>query len=82
VGEVFFMPTFVRNIEISSVQNSSVIHVGDIIKSSPVSSTKTFTGSASFNTGDTFGVDIKNNVGNVSHTNDQDFKDSNAKKTE
>lgn len=74
------MPSIVGNIKILSVGPSSVVHIGDTIVISPVSTSKTYAGANSFNTGDTFGPAITNNAGSINKTNDQDLIDSSNKK--
>lgn len=74
------MPSIVGNIKILSVGPSSVVQIGDTAVISPVSSSKTFAGANSFNTGDNFGPSIVNNAGNLTKTNDQDVIDSSNKK--
>lgn len=74
------MPSIVGNIKILSVGPSSVVQIGDAIVISPVSTSKTYAGANSFNTGDNFGPSIVNNAGNITKTNDQDVIDSGSKK--
>ncbi|CAG7604986.1 putative spore germination protein GerPA [Paenibacillus solanacearum] len=68
------MPAVVGAIKILSVGPSSIVHIGDSIQLAPTSTTKTFAGAGSFNTGDyvrTYSV--------VSNTNtiDNDVNDAN-----
>jgi spore germination protein PA len=70
------MPSIVGNIKILSVGPSSVVQIGDAVVISPMSSTKTYAGAGSFNTGDTFGPNITNNPGSITKVNDQDVVDS------
>ncbi|MFK7694285.1 spore germination protein [Paenibacillus sp. HJGM_3] len=70
------MPSCVGNIEVSSLNPSSIFQVGDISVSSPASTSKTFAGANSSNTGDTFGISITNNEANLTKTNDMDIKDA------
>ncbi|MFK7695435.1 spore germination protein [Paenibacillus sp. HJGM_3] len=74
------MPSIVGNIKILSVGPSSIVQIGDAVILSPVSSSKTYAGANSFNTGDTFGPSLVNNPGNITKTNDQDVIDSSNKK--
>jgi spore germination protein PA len=46
------MPSLVGTIKIVNVGPSSIVQFGDSVQLSPHSSTKTFTGAGSFNTGD------------------------------
>lgn len=74
------MPSVVGNIKILSVGPSSIVQIGDAVVISPVSSSKTYAGANSFNTGDNFGPEFNNNAGSITKTNDQDVVDSNPKK--
>ncbi|MDF2669964.1 MAG: spore germination protein [Paenibacillus sp.] len=76
------MPSIVGNIKILSVGPSSVVQIGDTIVISPVSTSKTYAGANSFNTGDTFGPSLVNNPGSITNTNDQDLIDASNKKVE
>ncbi|MBD2863734.1 MULTISPECIES: spore germination protein [Paenibacillus] len=69
------MPAIVGNIKILSVGNSSIVHIGDSLQLSPTSTSKTFAGAGSFNTG----VNIKtfNGVNNT-NTLDAAIADSNT----
>lgn len=69
------MPAVVGNVKIISVGPSSVVHFGDSIFLSPTSSSKTFAGSGSFNTGD---LPLTNNGINGTNTLDSDAFDSNT----
>ncbi|WP_127586089.1 spore germination protein [Paenibacillus koleovorans] len=76
------MPSIVGNVKILSVGPSSVVQFGDAINISPVSSSKTYAGAGSFNTGDTFGPALTNNAASISKVNDQDVVDSSPKTVE
>lgn len=67
------MPGIVGNMKVVSVGGSGVVQIGDCIQLAPQSTSKTFAGSGSFNTGD-----IPQTYNAVSNTNtlDSDLKDS------
>jgi hypothetical protein len=67
------MPAIVGNIKIVNVGPSSVVQIGDAVQISPNSTSKTFAGAGSFNTGD-FGT--TNNAISNTNTNDPDVNDS------
>lgn len=69
------MPAIVGNITILSVGPSSIVHIGDAIQLSPQSTSKTFAGAGSFNTGDS--VTTYNAVSST-NTFDADIADANA----
>ncbi|PYI55736.1 spore germination protein [Paenibacillus flagellatus] len=69
------MPAIVGSIKILSVGPSSIVHIGDSLQLAPQSTSKTFAGAGSFNTGD--GVRTYNAV-NLTNTYDGDIADSNA----
>ncbi|MBP1992385.1 spore germination protein [Paenibacillus eucommiae] len=71
------MPAIVGNVKILSVGPSSIVHFGDSIILSPNSSSKTFAGAGSFNTGDF--PQVVNGASNTI-TNDSDFVEANANK--
>jgi hypothetical protein len=66
------MPSIVGNIKINSVGSSGVVNIGDAMHISPSSSSKTFAGAGSFNTGD-FGQ-TNNNI-SATNTSDPDVVD-------
>lgn len=68
------MPAIVGAIKILSVGPSSIVHIGDSIQLAPVSTTKTFAGAGSFNTGDF--VRAYSVVSNT-NTYDNDVNDAN-----
>lgn len=71
------MPSIVGNIKIVSVGPSSNVQIGDTATIVLSSSSKTYAGANSFSTGDTFaGVNITNNQGSSTNTNDPDVIDS------
>lgn len=67
------MPAIVGAIKILSVGPSSVVHIGDCLQISPQSSTKTFAGAGSFNTGDFLRT---NNAFSATNTLDSDLIDN------
>jgi len=69
------MPAIVGSIKIVSVGPSSIVHIGDSIQLAPQSTSKTFAGAGSFNTGDSV-----QNYNAISSTNtyDADIADTNA----
>lgn len=69
------MPSIVGNVKILSVGPSSVVHFGDCVIISPTSSSKTFAGAGSFNTGDF--PSVFNALSNTV-TNDPDLIDTTA----
>lgn len=69
------MPAIVGQITILSIGPSSIVHVGDALELSPTSTSKTFAGAGSFNTGYT--VRAQNAVSSTV-TYDGDIADSNA----
>ncbi|KHD85906.1 spore germination protein [Heyndrickxia ginsengihumi] len=62
------MPGFVGAIQVVNISSSGVLNVGDVFLIQPISSSKTFAGAGSFNTGET--VSITNHQSN---TNTFDF---------
>jgi spore germination protein PA len=75
---VVAMPSIVGNIKILSVGPSSNVQIGDVAVIHLASSSKTYSGANSFNTGDTFGPNISNNQASSTNTNDPDVTDSTA----
>ena len=71
------MPAIVGNIKILSVGPSSIVQIGDSLVLNPISSSKTYAGSGSFNTGD---LPVTNNAVSSTNTYDRDFKDQNNAK--
>jgi hypothetical protein len=71
------MPSIVGSFKIVAVGPSSIVHIGDSVFLSPNSTSKTFAGSGSFNTGD---LPVTNNGINATNTNDPDLLDSVAAK--
>lgn len=69
------MPSIVGNVKILSVGPSSIVHFGDSLILSPTSTSKTFAGAGSFNTGDLPRV---YNAYSTTVTNDTDLIDSSA----
>jgi spore germination protein PA len=70
------MPSIVGNIKINNVGPSSTVLMGDTAFISLSSTTKTYSGANSFNTGDTFGPNVSFNQGSSTNTNDPDINDS------
>lgn len=68
------MPSMVGNIKIVSIGSAGVVEFGDTLQNRPYSTTKTFTGAGSFNTGDLAGT-----ANFISNTNsmDSDLMDQN-----
>ena len=50
------MPAIVGAIQVVNISGSGVFHVGDVFKISPISTSKTFAGAGSFNTGENLSV--------------------------
>jgi spore germination protein PA len=71
------MPAIVGHVKILSVGPSSIVHFGDSLILSPSSSTKTFAGAGSFNTGD---FPRLFNAASATNTNDSDVVEANASK--
>jgi spore germination protein PA len=71
------MPAIVGQVKILSVGPSSIVHFGDSLILSPSSSSKTFAGAGSFNTGDFPNV---LNAASSTITNDSDVVEANAGK--
>lgn len=67
------MPAIVGNVKIVNVGPSSIVQFGDAVQLSPNSTSKTFAGAGSFNTGD---LAHTNNAVSSTNTNDRDVKDS------
>lgn len=66
------MPAIVGAVNVNSIGNSGIFHIGDVFQMSPVSSAKTFAGAGSFNTGDYISV---SNTNSQTNTYDQDVND-------
>lgn len=69
------MPSIVGNVKIVSVGPSSIVNFGDSVFLSPTSSSKTFAGAGSFNTGDLANANTLN-AASSTNTNDPDVVDS------
>jgi spore germination protein PA len=50
------MPAIVGAIQVINVSGSGVFQIGDVYKIAPISSSKTFAGAGSFNTGESLSV--------------------------
>ncbi|RKN84244.1 spore germination protein [Paenibacillus ginsengarvi] len=69
------MPAIVGIVKVLNVGPSSIFHIGDSIQLAPQSTSKTFAGAGSFNTGDA--VHTYNAI-NSTNTFDADVADTNA----
>jgi len=67
------MPSIVGHIKILSVGLSSIVQFGDAVQLTPESTSKTFAGAGSFNSGDTVHTDNKMNSTVTNDMNDVDF---------
>lgn len=67
------MPSIVGNVKIVNVGPSSIVQFGDAFELSPQSTSKTFAGAGSFNTGD---LTRTNNAVSNTNTQDQDVTDT------
>ncbi|WP_332692670.1 spore germination protein [Halalkalibacter lacteus] len=70
------MPAIVGAVKVISVGSSGVFNIGDVFTMNPVSTSKTFAGAGSFNTGDYLKI---RNDHSITKTYDQDVNDSNIK---
>lgn len=68
------MPSIVGNMKVVSVTSGGVVHIGDAIQVSPESTSKSYGGSGSFNTGDFMNA---NSAASATNTIDLDVADSN-----
>jgi len=50
------MPSVVGNVNVNSVGSGGIVHFGDALYLSPKTTTKSYAGSGSFNTGNVVGV--------------------------
>jgi spore germination protein PA len=66
------MPAIVGAVNVNSIGNAGIFHIGDVFQMSPYSAAKTFAGSGSFNTGDRVTV---SNTNSQTNTYDQDVND-------
>ena len=66
------MPAIVGVIQVINVGSSGVVHIGDVFKISPFSTSKTFAGAGSFNTGQSVSL---YNAYSTTNTNDSDGVD-------
>ncbi|WP_438432572.1 spore germination protein [Gorillibacterium sp. sgz500922] len=71
------MPSVVGGFKINTVGPSSIVHIGDSLILNPASTSKTFAGSGSFNTGD---FPVTNNAVSATVTNDPDGIDDSLSK--
>lgn len=66
------MPAFVGAVKLNSVGTAGVFHIGDVFIISPTSSSKTFSGAGSFNTGDGTYINIRKSSTNTDVKNISD----------
>lgn len=66
------MPAIVGIVQVINVGSSGVVHIGDVFKISPYSTSKTFAGAGSFNTGESISL---YNAYSTTNTNDSDAVD-------
>ncbi|NCU16573.1 spore germination protein [Pallidibacillus pasinlerensis] len=66
------MPAIVGMVNVNLVTSSAVFNIGDVFRISPFSTSKTFSGAGSFNTGET--LYVYNHQSNT-NTYDKDFID-------
>ncbi len=71
------MPAIVGNVKILSIGSGGLVQFGDALILSPQSTSKTFAGSGSFNTGD---LPMTNNGLNSTNTYDADVVDDSISK--
>jgi spore germination protein PA len=71
------MPAIVGHIKVLNIATGSIFQIGDSVILSPSSSSKTFAGAGSFNTGDFPRV---LNAVSSTNTNDSDLVEANASK--
>ncbi len=67
------MPSIVGSFKVVSVSSGSVVLIGDTLQVAPASTSKTFAGAGSFNTGD---LAHTNNAISATNTSDNDIQDS------
>ena len=68
------MPAIVGVVQVITLGNSSVFHIGDVYKIMPFATAKTFSGAGSFNTGEQ--IDVQNRLSSTNVT-DPDVIDQN-----
>ncbi|MGE8205184.1 spore germination protein [Heyndrickxia sp. NPDC080065] len=66
------MPAFVGAVQVMNITSGGVFHIGDVFQVHPVSTTKTFAGAGSFNTGETLAIE---NHQSATNTLDNDVVD-------
>ncbi|MDQ0217569.1 spore germination protein [Peribacillus cavernae] len=66
------MPAIVGAVQVMSIGSSGVFNIGDVFKISPASTSKTFAGAGSFNTGEQ--ISLYNNQSST-NTFDSDVSD-------
>lgn len=69
---VIFLPAIVGIVQVINVGSSGIVHIGDVFKISPYSTSKTFAGAGSFNTGESISL---YNAYSTTNTNDTDGVD-------
>ncbi|MFS0782928.1 spore germination protein [Bacillus sp. 1P06AnD] len=65
------MPAFVGAIQLINIGTSGVFHVGDVYKIAPISTSKTYAGAGSFNTGES--ISVYNNDSRLSTTDNENI---------
>ena len=66
------MPAIVGAVNVNSIGNAAIFHIGDVFSMAPISTAKTFAGAGSFNTGDKINI---SNTNSQTNTYDQDVND-------
>ncbi|MFJ5622461.1 spore germination protein [Peribacillus loiseleuriae] len=66
------MPAIVGVVQVISLGTSAVFNIGDVYKVTPYSTTKTYSGAGSFNTGDNISL---YNGNSITNTYDSDVTD-------
>ena len=59
------MPGFVGAVQIVNISSAAVFNIGDVFQIHPISHSKTFAGSGSFNTGDSINITNENSATNT-----------------
>lgn len=65
------MPAIVGAIQVINVGSSGVFHIGDVYKISPISTSKTYAGAGSFNTGES--LSVYNNNSHLTTTDNENI---------
>jgi spore germination protein PA len=66
------VPAIVGIVNVNAISSSAVFNIGDVFRIAPISTSKTFSGAGSFNTGET--LYVYNHKSNT-NTYDKDFID-------